>query len=350
MSLNEITNKVNELASNWEQFKALNDRKLKEIEKRGAADPVTLDQLQKLNDNMDQYQSSLGRIEAVLSRPGGETKMNINNPEDREYRNAFCSYLRKGNEVNLAQLEKKSLSVSSDVDGGYLVTHHMAENMIKILHDASPMRQVANVTSISTDALELIEDTEDATVGWTAETAARTETKTPIIGKKIIPVHELYAQPKATQKLVDDSRIDIESWLSEKLTDVFLRKENDAFINGDGVGKPKGILKYPNSSNWGEIEQTTTEADTIKAEHIYNLYFQLKEIYAVNAKFMMNRSIVQIIRMLKDGANNYLWQPGLAAGTPDTLLGCEVVQSADMPKLSKGNLVIAFADFKTAYK
>ncbi len=344
MSINEITDKINEMASGWEQLKVQTDAKLSQIERKGAADPVTLSQIEKLNNNID-------KLQATVHRPMSETKSS-NSVGNNEYKKAFCNYLRKGTDYGLSNLEVKYLSAGKDTDGGYLVTPQMSDEIIKSVVDISPMRQICKVTMISGDALEVIEDTEEAFAGWTSETEGRSETATPQIGKRVIPVHELYAQPKATQKLVDDASIDIEKWLSEKVVDVFSRKENAAFISGDGEGKPRGILSYEAGKEWGKIEQVLSgENGSITAEGIINLYYSLKEIYAVKGKFLMSRAAVQAVRMLKDTTNGkYLWQPSLTAGTPDTLLGAEVLQSADMPNVSNGALAIAFGDFSSAYQ
>lgn len=344
MNLTEITNKINEMASDWEQFKIVNNRKEKEIQRKGVADPLTLEHLQKLNDRIDTLQAS-------TNRPFSEAKSH-GLIDDREYKSAFCSYLKKGNESGLSNLEAKYLSASKDKDGGFFVTHQMSSEITKAVHETSPMRQISKVSEISTDALEVIEDNEEAFAGWTLETEVRSDTDTPNIGKKVIVAHELYAQPKATQKLVDDSRIDIEEWLSHKIIDVFSRKENAAFINGDGVGKPKGILSYKAGDKWGQIEQIHSgNAANITAESITKLFYSLKEVYAVKGKFLMNRAAVQAVRMLKDTTNGkYLWQPSLEAKTPDTLLGSEVLQAADMPGLTKDSLAVAFGDFKHAYQ
>ena len=350
MTIHEITTKVNELASHWEQFKVLNDQRLNVLEKKKSPDPITLDQMSKLNNLIDGYQSKINQVDAALSRPVVESKSCT--PVDGEYKNAFKSYLRKGNEQGLSNLEKRALSTSTHSEGGYLVTHHMQDAIIKAETETSPMRNLASITTISTDALEVIEDYDHAYAGWTQETEARNDTRTPTINKRIIPVHELYAQPKATQKLVDDASIDIESWLSGKIVDVFSRKENAAFINGDGIGKPRGILSYKNGNSWGEIEQISSGVDgEITSESIIRLLYSLKEIHAVRAKFLMSRAAVQSIRMIKDAnSGKYLWQPSFEAKTADTLLGVEVVQSPDMPGLAKDSLSIAYADFKAAYQ
>lgn len=345
MSLTDIKNNIGKIANAYEDLKSKCDRAILEKENKGAADPVTLDQIEKLNEVID-------RLQATAQRPGAELKASTNNTESLEHKKAFCSYVRKGNESRLSELEQKALSSSTEADGGYLITRQMSDSITRTIFETSPMRQIANVTTISSDALEIIEDVEEAFAGWTSETEVREDTDTPQVGKKIIPVHELYAQPKATQKLVDDASIDIEEWLSTKLIDVFSRKENAAFMNGDGIGKPKGILSYEAGNKWGAIEQINSgENGAITASGLVNLFYSLKEAYAVKGKFLMSRGAVQAIRMLKDtNTGKYLWQPSLQAGAPDTLLGAEVIQAADMPALSKGSLSVAFGDFKSAYQ
>lgn len=331
---------IDKIATGWEDFQKQLDKRDLEIKKKGGADSLTEQNIQRLNDELTE-------LKAAFDRPQSETKSTFA-AEDYEHKNAFCAYLRKGIDTNLAHLEKKSLSVASDADGGFLVTSSMSETISKRVSEFSPIRQIANVTEISSDALEIIEDKDEAFAGWTLETDVRNETASPSIAKKVIQVHELYAQPKATQKLIDDASIDIEGWLSEKIIDVFSRKENAAFVTGDGVGKPKGILSYGED----EIERINSgDNGNITAEGIFNLFYALKENYAVKGKFLMSRSAVQAVRMLKDTTNGkYLWQPSLTAGTPDTLLGAEVVMSPDMPIVGNNALAIAFGDFKSAYQ
>ena len=353
MSLSDISKRVNALGSAWEQFKTVNDRRLHEIERKGSSDPLTDDHLRKVNNALDGYKDRLGRMETALARPGIPVDQSYGFESDQgEHKTAFRQYLRKGVENDLVQLEQKALSVGSDPDGGYLVTSQMSENIIRTIFETSSMRQVASVEEVSSDALEIIEDKDAADAGWTTETGTRSDTTTPQISKKTIPVHELYAQPKATQKLMDDSSIDIESWLAGKLSDIFSRKENTAFISGDGVGKPRGILTYAAGTNWGEIEQINSGVSgSITADAIVLLTYALKEDYANRASFLMNRAAVQDVRLLKEATTNqYLWQPGLAAGAPDTLLGAPVIQAADMPTPAADSLSIAFGDFGSGYQ
>lgn len=354
MSMTEIASRVHSLGNAWEQFKSVNDRRLSEIERKGAADPLTTEQLSTINTVIGNYKERLDRMETAMVRPslGGGSAL-INDPLQAEHKHAFCNYIRKGVEGDLPKLEAKALSVGSDVDGGYLVTSAMSDRIITIVNETSPMRKLARVETISSDSLELIEDTQEFAAGWTTETGAVSVTNTPQLGKKVITAYELYAQPAATTKLIDDSSVDIESWLAEKLADVFSRKENTAFISGDGSGKPKGILSYTAGTSWGQIEQLGTGAGAaiIAADDIVELYYKLKEDYATRATFLMNRSVAQLVRLLKETTTGqYLWQPGLAAGAPDTLMGVPAMQAADMPVAAVNNIVMAVGDFQSAYQ
>ena len=358
MSVSEITDRVNALGNAWENFKQINDQRLAEVERKGAADPLTLEQLSKLNTTLDQYKGRVDRLETEMERPGLGFEMKAEGfaarqePLVAEYKKAFCGYLRKGMDAGLEALESKALSIGSDPDGGYLVTSAMSGTIAKTITENSPMRALASVETISSDALEIIQDYDRAAAGWTTETGAVSETTTPQIAKAIIPLFELYAQPKATQKLVDDSAIDIEAWLSQKVGEVFYNKENAAYISGNGTSQPKGILSYAAGVNFGQIEQVNSGSDAVvTSDGLIRLYYALKEDYAQRATFLMNRSTLQGVRLMKlSTTNQYLWQPGLASGTPDTLLGVPVMQAVDMPIAASASLSVAVGDFRRAYQ
>lgn len=180
MNLSDITERVNRLGSAWEEYKSLNDRRLTEIETKGQADPLTTQQLNKLSDALDQYKHRVDRVETAISRPGLESKaQKAEGPYAVEYRDAFCQYLRKGQDAALEAFQGKSLSVGSDPDGGYLVTPTLSQNIVQTVYETSPVRQLASVEVISSDALELLDDKDEAAAGWTSETASVTDTATP---------------------------------------------------------------------------------------------------------------------------------------------------------------------------
>lgn len=357
MSISEITDRVHALGNAWEHFKQLNDLRLKEIEKKGAADPLYMDQLSKVNHALDHYKQRIDVLETAQARPGKEltgfgTKALGSAAVPSEYSKAFCNYLRKGMDAGLEELCTKALSVGSDPDGGYLVTPTMSHRIVKLVEEASPFRALAAIENISSDSLEILEDRDDAAAGWTSETGSVSDSGNPQIGKRTIHVHELYAQPKATQKLVDDSAIDIESWLAEKVAGIFARKESTAFVSGNGVGQPRGILTYDAGTDWGQIQQINSgTSGAVTGDGLVKLYYAMKEAYATRATFLMNRSVMQAVRLLKESTTDqYIWQPGLAAGAPDTLLGIPAAQSADMPAAQADSLSVALADFSQAYQ
>ena len=150
--------------------------------------------------------------------------------------------LRKNDRLLTAD-QVKAMSVGSDPDGGYLVTPDVNGRIVKKVFETSPIRQIADVITISTDSIEGGEDLDEADAGWVGETAARPETGTPQLGRWKIDVHELYAQPKATQKLLDDAAVDVEGWLGDKVGEKISRMENAAFVVGNGIAKPKGLAK-----------------------------------------------------------------------------------------------------------
>jgi HK97 family phage major capsid protein len=354
MSISEITERVSALGHAWEQFKQVNDSRLRELERKGNADPLYQEHLHHISMAMDNYKQRLDVIETACARPsldGAEGHKSMR-PADGEYGKAFRNYLRKGLDAGLEALQTKALSVGSDPDGGYLVTPAMSAKIVQSVFETSPMRQLASVETISSDALELIDDHDQASAGWTSETGSVSETSTPTLAKRNIPTHELYAQPKATQKLVDDSAIDIEAWLSDKISDIFSRRENTAFVSGNGVNQPRGILTYAAGTSWGKIEQVNSGTNgAVTADAIINMFYALKDAYSKRASFLMNRTIVQAVRLLKQtSTNQYLWQPGLAAGAPDTLMGVPVYMASDMPTAATNSLSVAVGDFKAAYQ
>ncbi len=351
MSITEITNRVNNLGNAWESFKQVNNARLNEIERKGSADPLYQEHLAKINHSLNNYKQRVDMIETAVSRPALGANTDTKSGVPSEYSKAFRTYLRKGMDAGLEALESKALSVGSDSDGGYLVTETMSESIVRKIHESSPMRALARVEIISTDALDVIEDASDASASWTGETDSVTDTTTPQVGKHTIFTHEMYAQPKATQKLLDDAAIDVEMWIAEKVANKFARMEAGAFVSGDGTNQPKGILSYADGTSWGEIEQVASgTSGEVTADGLVALYYSLQEDYARNATFLMNRAVTQNVRLLKESTTDqYIWQPGLAAGAPDTLLGVPVAQAADMPVASADSLSVAVADFSQAY-
>jgi HK97 family phage major capsid protein len=381
----DIHTTLYDLGRAFEAFKEKNDQRIAEIGRTGSAHPSTEAAVTRLNAEISRAQEMhaaavkrMDQLETALSRSplgrassdehgeaalfAAERKKHFSGELDvgayRQYKSALRQYLRKNNAGSDIG-EIKALSVGSDPDGGYAVTPDMSGRIITLIQDTSPVRQVANVVTIGSDALEGVNDLNEATSGWIGETEAVSETGTPQIGEWRIPVWEQYAEPRATQKLLDDAMFDIEGYLVGKIADRLARMENAAFVNGNGVKKPRGFLTYPagtpTSSSFSVIEQTGTGASgafasTSPGDALINLVYALKSSYRDRAVFMMKRATLAEVRKLKDSAGNYLWQPDFQQRQGGTLLGFNVVEAEDMPAIAANSLSVGFGDFSAAYQ
>jgi HK97 family phage major capsid protein len=321
----DVKDAVDDLCQGFEAFRHAHDRRIDEVDGR-----------------IDQLATALNRT--------GHGDDGSGPRELRDYKAAYANYLRKGEVEGLAELETKALSVGSDPDGGYTVMPEMSDRIVATIFESSPIRSIATVETISSSSLELIVDDDEPGSGWVAETETRAETTTPQIRKKEIVAHELYAEPRATQKLLDDAGFPLEMWLAGKVADKFARDEAAALVNGDGVGKPRGFLTYPAGTSYGQIEQVNSgNASALTDDGLIDLQNALKEGYLPGAVWVMKRSTIAAVRKLKDSQGQYLWQPGLAQSDPPTLLGHRVVAADDVPAVSANALAVAFGDFQAAY-
>lgn len=361
------------------EFQDSNDQRIAELEKN-RQDPILAEKVDKINEAISDLEAKSVELERKAARKSKEQErldvdletkarqfsatltqkrgrvVEINTEEFVAYEKAMNKWMR-GDKDCLDADELKALSVGSDPDGGFTVTPDMSGRIVEKLFETSPMRQVASVQAINSDALEGLYDLDEAASGWVAEQGSRAETNTPQLAKWRIPTHEQYANPAATQKLLDDSSINMEAWLAGKVQDKFARTENTAFINGDGVDKPRGILTYAAGTNLpGQIEQKNTGASGAFAgsgaggDVFFDMVYALKQPYRSGARFAMNRSTLAEVRKLKDSDGNYIWQMGLQAGQPSTIAGYPVIDFEDMPDIAADSLSIAFANFGAAYQ
>lgn len=270
--------------------------------------------------------------------------------EYNAYVKAYENYLRM-DEKQVSPEEYKNLSVGVDPHGGYTVTPFMASQIITRLYESDPIRQLAQAMTISTDAVEWLVDRDQATVGWEGETQTGAQTGTPDFGKKRIPVNTMYAKPYATQQLLEDSAINIESWLANKVAERMGRFEGAAFVEGDGLNKPRGFLTYDNGTSWGQIEQVASgAAAALTADGFVNLKYSLREEFLNIGTWIMNRTTVRDAMLLKNGMGDYIWKPSMIAADPTSMiLGLPVRMSTTMPAVAASALSVALAAWNKAY-
>lgn len=279
---------------------------------------------------------------------------------DVPHKKAFGAYLRTGDDDGLRglQLEGKAMSSAVNADGGYLLDPQTADSIRSMLVSTSSLRSIANVVQIDATSFDVLIDRSEVGSGWATEVAATAETATPTIERISIKLSELSAMPKASQRLLDDSAFDVEGWLAGKIATRFIRAEAAAFISGDGVDKPKGILlpaKVANASwAWGSLGYIPTGAAsdfaaTNPVDCLISLVYALTADYRSNASFVMNSKTAGAVRKIKDTEGRFMWSDGLAVQAPATLMGYPVLIAEDMPDIAAGAYPIAFGDFKSGY-
>lgn len=349
----ELKEKLDQLGRTIEDMQKANDERLNAIEAKGKADPLLEERVDKTNDAITALQKEVDELIKKLNRKafsGGD-----GDPDRAEYKQAFDRWFRKGVDEGLADLERKAMSASSDPDGGFLVPDEVSTAIDRVVGTMSAIRRLATVMPIGADTYKKLVVISGAAAGWVGEKAARDETTTPKLAEIAINTKELYANPAVTQKALDDSFISIESLITDEVASAFADQESDAFVNGNGVEQPKGILAYDTITNasyaWGKIGYVASGAATTftNAEKLVDLQHALKASYRAGAVWLMNDTTQAHVRKFKDGEGNYLWRAGLEAGAPNTLLGKPVEIDDNMPDIGGNAYPIAFADFRRGY-
>lgn len=347
-----------EFARGFEHYKQENDDRLSRIEKGLPIDVLTEEKLARLDATLDRCQSLTEELQLKARRPSFSTEREQHEPASREHKQAFNAYVRSGEVSALRRLEEKALSAGSGPDGGYLVPAPAERELVRRMSQASPIRAISTVRTISGASLKKAYSFSGPQAGWVAETAARTTGTTQQISDLTFPAAELFAMPAATQTLLDDGAVDIEAWIMDEVAVVFAEQEGTAFVNGDGVNKPKGFQAYTKiaQASWtpdklGYI--ATGVAGAFPASNpsdiLIDFIYSLKAGYRQNAAFVMNRKTQSQIRKFKATTGEYLWAPPISIGAYATLMGFPLVEAEDMPDIATDTTSIAFGDFARGY-
>ncbi|HKK97301.1 MAG TPA: phage major capsid protein [Marivita sp.] len=307
---------------------------------------------QKLQEQ-EERMTMLDRKTAVAGRPalaGGVAHTDV-------HFEAFDAYLRSGDDDALRglELDVKSMSTVVNGDGGFLVDPVTSETIQGVLSSGASLRAIASVVNVEASSYDVLIDQGDAGAGWADEIGARSETGSPTIDRISIKLHELSAMAKASQRLLDDTAFDIETWLAGRIADTFSRAEAGAFVYGDGAEKPRGILNHSAVDNdiwtWGNLGYVPTgvDGDVGNGDALIELVYALGAEYRANATFVMNSKTAGALRKLKDADGRHLWSDGFSSGEPARLLGYPVLIAEDMPDIATGQDAIAFGDFGAGY-
>jgi len=316
--------------------------------------------IKELGENFSQFKENqedrMTKLETVMAR---KAKGSV--PELTDSEGAETKAVRQW--LNGKGMDTKTLSVADDGQG-VTVRSDWSDRIFEKIRETTPVRQVANVMSTDSNELEVLVDRGEPGSAWVAESDNRAQTDASFLSRHKIAVFEHYAYPAITQQFIEDSQIDLEQWLTEKISRRFSRQENEGFITGDGDGKPRGMLDYgtiPNGDfEWGNDPAAyqigaiyTGTAGDFPADDpdnvLYDVVDGLKSDYQGNARWMMSRATMNKVRKLKDADGRALLQMSLADGRPDTILGFPVVIAEDMPDPADGSISMLFGNFSEAY-
>lgn len=343
----------------FEEFKTTNDTMIKakadgkSVEAFEAKLSKISEELGKIGDLKSEFDSLMKK----LNRPGAAGE---GDPAKAEHKQAFGKFLRKGVEDGLGELQQKAYNITTDADGGYAVPEELDRDILTLMADISPMREVATVRTIGGAEYKKLVNKRGTNGGWVDEDDARPATNASQFATLTPYMGEVYAYPQATQQMLDDVFFNAEQFIQDEVSQTFSEMEGAAFVTGDGTKKPKGFLAYSTAATgdaaraFGTLQHVVSGAAGAWAasnpqDVLLTLVYALKKGYRNGARWMLSKDMLAEVRKFKDSEGNYIWRPGLEAGQPDTLLGYGIAENEDMPAKAADSLSIAFGDFKRGY-
>jgi HK97 family phage major capsid protein len=384
----EVKKAVTPVMTAFEEFKAANDERLKQIEQKGAVDPTTEAKLQKVetelakyeglnqkltqseqqakaaNDQVAELKTQLEALQTTLRRGAGpvadpatrraEQKALVNNWA----RGVIANYVQgPGNltedqkkAFETVERELKALSISNDTTGGYLAPAEFVADIIKGVTEISPARSLARLRTTANKSVQIPKRTGQFAARRTGETDTRTETTGLAWGMVEITAPEMYAIVDISEQNLEDSAFDLETEINMEATEQFAVREGYEFVNGViSKGEMEGILVNGDVASTNSGSATSIKDANGQADGLILLKHGIKSAYSRNATWAMNRTTLGSVRRLKDGQNQYIWMPGIALGKPNTIDGDPYVEMPDMPNEAAGATPIAYGDFLRAY-
>lgn len=366
----EMMKVISGLNTAFEEFKGAQAERDSNIEKK-FDDVVTRDKIAKIDAQIEDMMSAVDQANttlAALQAHGSDGPDNVLSPEMRDYAKAFKAWAKTGEGEGEIQAANRrggvmaDMSVGSDPDGGYTAPVEWDRMITDKLQEITPMRRYAAVQRVSGQGFRHLFNLHGASSGWVGETDPRPKTGTPTFLPYDFSFGEIYANPAITQQVAEDSEIDIVSWLAGEVDMEFSIREGEAFLSGDGVDKPKGILMYDAAAEaalpankrhpLGPIPETNTgEAAGLSPDGLVDLIYDTPaERITSGSAFYMNRKTHSVVRKMKDGQGTYLWQPPFQLGQPAMLLGYGVRDMNGMPDVAANAIPVMFGDMGQTYR
>jgi HK97 family phage major capsid protein len=329
---------MEELNNTFLQFKPMMERMDAEVKKYGTVSQETKAAIDAMNNRMDQLEI---KMQKSLNWNRGNEERKVVDPEKKAAFNKFC---RKGIQFMTPE-EQKLLTVGDDTTGGYLAPDDLLAEILADIVEYSPIRSVARVRGTSQRTVKIRKKTGHVAAMWVAESGTKADTSANFkFGMEELPTHEMSGMADISNQDLEDTAFDLEGELRAEFSEQFGVAEGNAFILGNTVGKPEGILFNP-----ALAITASGVANNISADGMISIYYDLKEPYARNGVWLMRRATLKVVRQMKDGNGNYLWEPNFQIGQPPTILARPYVECPDMPPIAPNEFPIAFGDWRRAY-
>ena len=383
LNMNEVARTMEKLGEAVEAHRKATDERLDEIKKSGAVRPETEAKLAKIDsalDELSEVKKDLEKLQTRAARPGvgGAADGERVSPEEMAYKSAFLGWVRNsGDPQAQIELHQKSKAlpragagdametratqtvVGTNSAGGFALPKVIESQIARLSVDISPIRQIATVRQVSTTDYQELFDINGVAFEWLGEAATRNQTTTSDLARVAPTMGMASAKPQASEESLDDLFFDVESWLVSTASEAIAAGEGAAFISGNGTNRPTGFLAGPtpvatadSSRAFGTLQYIASgqaAALPTSADVFYDMVYSVRSRYRANARWVTSKAVLASLRKYKDTTNQYLWQPSLVLGQPDTFMGYAVTEAEDMPVVAANAFPLAFGDFREGY-
>jgi len=379
-SVKSVADALDKIATAFEEYKKTNDARIEAVKAGNSTADLDL-KLSRIDNHIEslgEMKTKLEKMETKLARPGFDAgKQDGESREDVEYRHAFLDWMRAPNDherqqkaaAAAKQLEAKNRDgretrstqtvTSTGAAGGFALPEIIERQIARLSVDISPIRQIATVRTVGSPDYKELFDVNGAGFEWLGETDTRNQTNTPDLAEIAPTFGMASAKPQASEESLDDLFFDVESWLTTSVAETLALGEGAAFVSGNGTKKPTGFLAGPapvatadSGRAFGTLQYIASgqaAAMPTSLDTLYDVIYSLRARYRNNARWVGSKAIFSALRKYKDTSNQYLWQPSVVAGQPDTFMGYGITEAEDMPAVAASAFPLAFGDFKEGY-
>ena len=367
VKLNETIEKIGRA---FEEYKSANDAAILEAKKSGVTPELKakLDKIDAEFDALNEIKTRLEKVETRAARPASEDGKG-EDEVSREHREAFVDWMRNPRDMQREQRLAKATKAyetraaatvtSTGSAGGFALPEQIERTIARLSVDISPIRSIATVRTVGTPDYKELFDVNGAAFEWVGEQGTRSQTNTPDLAEVAPTFGTASARPRASEESLDDLFFDVEGWLATSVAEAMAAGEGAAFINGNGTNRPTGFLAGPApvvtadaSRAFGTLQYIpggAAAALPTNFDPYLDMVYALRARYRANARWVTSRSVLAVMRKIKDTTGQYLWQPSLTAMQPESFAGYAVTEAEDMPAVAANAFPLAFGDFREGY-